>query len=377
MDTTFPLLRMVTEHYCDTPWLLDNQEDLLNTIKVTLANKDYQSQAVDALLLTFPCIIPLGNIKQWIEALRDGFDIYLGDDDLNSLGSIFLTNTQTSEIDEEVTIALRRVRKRVSPPLMLEAYINLLQLQVYRLVEGGIDDNVILSAIDLARLVNEQASYARLYRALSYAYVRRGYYDHSLKYAQMAYDYYIKQERPIEVAISAYALALNYRHKNELEHASHWLDIASENFSQTDYPRQFAVIAVEKGNIHMMNEDYQKAYQWLKIANQEVQLLDPHRRATIQHSYGIAQTDLGFYEEAEDSLNLSLRYWQDINDEHQIAHVLYALAFWAYKQELYPQALDYLDQSETIYDSIENNPFNGQIRKLIHNLRQIITDETA
>lgn len=376
MDTNFPLLQEISEHYADSMWMQAHADDVLESINEALQDTVYQSQAVDTLLRAFPYIIPLGNIKRWSEVLRDAFDIYLGEDDLNSFGGIFLTNTQTEEIDKAISVALRRVRKRISPPLMLEAYINLFQLQVYHLTDG-IDDTIILSAMDLARIVNEQASYARLNRALAYAYVRRGFYDRSMEHAKFAYAYYLKHERKIEMAISAYGIALCHRYKGNLDRASHWLDLAAENFSQTQYSRQYAVIAAEKGNLYITYEDFTEAHQWLTIANNEAQLLDPHRRATIQHSYGIVQIHLGLFEEAEDSLNLSLRYWQDINDLHQIAHLLYAFAFWAYKQEDYAGALDYLDQSETIYSSIQNNPFNGQVTALIDNLRQEIANVTG
>ena len=374
MEKTQILLTEIKDSYNNQEWLSIHSDALLESIKSALSDEGQRGEAVNSLLLTFPYILSVGNIKLWSQILRTAFDIYAGEEDFGAKSGLFWATFQTELIDKEVRAAMRRVRRLLSPTLIMDVYVNLFQLQAYRMVDS-IDEKLILAALDLGRTVNNQEAYAKLNRAFAYAFARQGEFEQALEYARLAYNYWVNTRNKVETGIVAYAMALSYRFKKELDVAEHWLIVAGENFSQTRFPGQYAIIACERGNILMMIEDYPAAYEWLTIANNEAQILDAHTRANIQHSLGIVETHLGYYEDAEDNLNLSVRYWQDVDNGNQIAHVLYAFAFLAYKQNDFDEAIRQLDESEAIYAEVRENKFNGIITSSIQSLREKINNE--
>jgi tetratricopeptide (TPR) repeat protein len=101
---------------------------------------------------------------------------------------------------------------------------------------------LVISALDLARIVNNQSAYGQLYQALAIAYNYWGKPDSGVGYARIAYGYYKRKNNKPEAGRASYNLAVAYQALDQPEDALQWINIATTLLVGIETPQAHAVL---------------------------------------------------------------------------------------------------------------------------------------
>lgn len=377
----------IMTHKRDSYWLSDN-EDLLYAHFAKIAKKgNIDSQVIDSLLQVYPYIFTYGKLKQWTKILLDILKHYNkeqahsgnGNGHSQSISEFFAYDLEPPEhAGRMIRTALRRARKRIDPVLMLELYINLFKSQIYQ-QNDSFNEDAVLAAFDLARQINDQEGYARLYQALSFAYNHWRNHDRALMYGQMAYDYWSGRKNKYETGLSAYAIGVAYRLLEQLDEAEPWLEITADFMSRANQPNQYALIAGETGLLKMQQKSYEEAISWLTLSLREYQKLEArnfYSEAIVFQSLGLANINNENLDQAEIHLGAALTYFKehDQSNGYHIGQVNHSFALLEYYRKDKKQALAYLEKA---YEASQNLPLDRKegVVKRFDNLKQAIEND--
>lgn len=360
MEIPENLLRQASQHRADSHWLSQHASDVYTTISQAFKEGAAIDDAVDSLLLVYPYVLAHGDIKRWSKLLQDGVNTLerQRNDSFGVQGSIksmYLTSAESKSLENALNAALRRARKRLKPATLLEVYINLFKSQVHRQTED-FNLEIVDSALKLARQVNDQEAYARLYQALAYAYYHWGEYDKALRQAEMAYESWLDLGSNHNAGLSAYIMAHSKTqlHQND---ALIWLERSAELLAKTDYKGQYAIIANETGMYYASLQNYAVAEQWFAIAVKEAESLNyPLALEAYRLCLGIMQTRLAKYKQAHANLTQALAYYEEARDEANTAHVYHSLAYLEGLQNNTSTAMKYAQQSLELHKRLPDTP---------------------
>lgn len=360
MEIPESFLKQATQHRADSQWLSQHAGDIYTTISQAFKDGNAIDDAVDSLLLVYPYVLPHGDIKRWSKLLQDGVNALerQRDESLDVRGSIktmYFTSAESKSLENALNAALRRARKRLKPATLLEVYINLFKSQVHRQTED-FNLEIVDSALKLARQVNDQEAYARLYQALAYAYYHWGEYDKALRQAEMAYESWLDLGSNHNAGLSAYIMA-HSKTQMRASDALAWLERSAELLAKTDYKGQYAIIANETGMYYASLQNYAVAEQWFKIAVREAESLNyPPSLEAYRHCLGLTQTHLDKYKEAHANLTQALVYYEAEGDEANAAHVYHSLAYLEGRENNISQAMDYARKSFELHKRLPDTP---------------------
>ncbi|MBC7871534.1 MAG: tetratricopeptide repeat protein [Chitinophagaceae bacterium] len=379
MNSKIDWLDQMHKKYNETEWLSQNAGQIYDVIATSANNDDTASYAFDALLLVYPHILTLGDMKRWGKLIHEVLNSALKyhakqphSIEWNTIGQLYLTSGQSKSPETAFNKPVRRATRRQNPRAILDSYIGLFKLQVYRQSELS-KPEIINSVLDLARQVNNPQLYTRLYQALAYAYHFWGEHDKAIDRGQLAYGYWTKNNNDTEAGLSAYIIAASYRALEQLDQALSWLELASSHLAKTDLVQQYFIVAAETGSIYLMWEEYPVAQQWYDIAyNEAVKLNDSLSIAYAQHCLGIAQTYLNNYEAADNNLRQSLAFWEQTRDDRQLAHIYHSIAYLEGRRGNKSKALEYLKTSENIATTLTENQARDTHSDKIARLRRAI-----
>lgn len=360
MEVSENLLRQASHHRTDSQWLSQHASEVYTTISQAFKEGDDINDAVDSLLLVYPYVLAHGDIKRWSKLLQDGVNTlaFQRDDSFNVQGSIksmYLTSAESKSLESTLNAALRRARKRLKPATLLEVYINLFKSQVHRQTDD-FNLEIVDSALKLARHVNDQEAYARLYQALTYAYYHWGEYDKALRQGEMAYESWLDLGSNHNAGLSAYIIA-HSKTQMRASDALAWLERSAELLAKTDYKGQYAIIANETGMYYASIQNYAVAEQWFAIAVKEAESLNyPLALEAYRHCLGIMQTRLAKYNQAHANLTQALAYYEAEGDEANTAHVYHSLAYLEGLQNNTSTAMKYAQQSLELHKRLPDTP---------------------
>ncbi|GEM_PF-1766663 len=379
MTSKIDWLDQIHENYNKTEWLSQNAGQIYDVIATSVNNDDTASYAFDALLLVYPHILTLGDMKRWGKLIHEVLNTalkfhakqpYAGE--WNTIEQLYLTSGQSKSPETAFNKPVRRATRRQNPRAILDSYIGLFKLQVYRQSDLS-KPEIINSVLDLARQVNNPQLYTRLYQALAYAYHFWGDHDKAIDRGQLAYNYWTKNNNDTEAGLSAYIIAASYRALEQLDQALSWMEVASGYLAKTELVQQYFIVVAETGSIYLMWEEYTVAQQWYDIAyNEALKLNDPLCIAFAQHCLGMAQTFLDQYESADDNLTKSLAFWEQTHDERQLAHIYHTIAYLEGRRGNKPKALEYLTISEKVTENLSDIPARDYHTKKINTLKRAI-----
>lgn len=364
----------------DSGWLAHHVADVYDALVYELEQDGVPDAAAERLLLVYPYVLPHGDIKRWTKLLQDTLtNIEKKTGQARKAGSgsnlslLYLLGGPSKPIETALNKALRRARQRLNPSVMLEAYINLFKSQVYRQT-AEFNSNVIVAALDLARWVNDQDSYARLHQALAYAYNFWGNYDKAIDQAHLAFPHWEKKDDPYEAGLCAYAIAFALRSTGAFDSASEWLEKAGQLLARTEYHKQYALLAYETAGLLLYQLRYEEALQWIILGIEEaIKLGEPLTLAVLQQALAVAQTYTNRYDDAIENFARAEEFWITRGDnEAQLAHLYHARAFLEGRRGKRDVALDYLDKALALYSGLPRTHFHLETVSKINKLRTAI-----
>ncbi|MDX1992195.1 MAG: hypothetical protein SF029_07390 [bacterium] len=379
MDGIAEGLTQIKTRYNDIDWLSENTARIYETITSAASQEDTASEAYDTLLLVYPYVLTAGDVKKWGKMIHDVLNTamkqYVRQNSQvtwNTLGATYMTSGASKSPETAIAKPVRRATRRQNPRAILDAYIGLLKLQVYRQTTQ-FSEELIKGALDLARQVNHPQLYARLYQALAYAYAFWGSYEKAIDQGQLAYSYWMRTGNHHEAGFSAYIIAVSHRFQNQTSEALRWLELTSHHFSKTDNAKQHALVAVETGSLYLMQGRWEAAEQWYQITLDEGKRAnDRYTIALAQHSLGIAQTFQDKFTQAEANLGASLAYWQELNDPRQLAHLHHTLAYLEGKRRNFEAGLQHLNTADKIAALLPESDFKAFLAGKVAELRKAL-----
>lgn len=363
METNVNNLDQVKAHHNNPVWIKENAGAVYDLLAKSLKQENEPGEATESLLLMYPFAVTNGEVKRWSKLLQDAilarnhYDFEkMSERSSNPIQQQFMLSEAKEEIEEEFKAAMRRARKRLKPSLILEAYIDLFKSQIYHR-ENDFTQDMVRSAIKLARQVNLPSSYGNLYLALAFAYTSSGQHHKAIDYGRMAFDYWKTTSDSINTVRSAYIISVAYRHlgsEYDLDDADRWLARAEEMLSKNaETTLQIAILA-ERGNFLIYRQDYGLAVKLfaraLKLSDR---IGDAMRTAILQHSMGIALLWEEKYDAGREYLNDSLAYWEEQDSAPQIGHVFHSIGFLEMKRGNTGEAIDLLVRGKDILESID------------------------
>jgi tetratricopeptide (TPR) repeat protein len=216
--------------------------------------------------------------------------------------------------------------------MIVAAYIGLSKLQWFEM-NAEMTGQLAEEALAAAKQINNAALKGDLHDALARAYISIADTERALGHAQTAYLYWMPQDDPVELGRIAFTLAIAYRNASLKYHApggltlaDFFLELAGQRVAGSEYASQYALMAYERGSLCHQRGEYEAAVQWYGDALDEARRLG--RRPVVavsQHGLGIAQTELGEFEQARDNLKEALGHWRGLEKEFEQASVLQAL----------------------------------------------------
>lgn len=340
------LIQQTYDNYDDSLWLTENHTDLQASIRGALRDNTLTSEAVYAVLLAYPYMIRDGlDQKLWTQIVQEVFKA-------ERTGIPGLEDIETLTLDRQIRTSLRRARKKVMPPQMLGAYINLFLSQVYK-KSLHFNTQVVLAAKDLARIVNDQKAYAELNQALAIAYNHWNQPILALNHAHLAYSYYRNKKR-YDAGKAAHSIAISHRLLSETDDALEWIEIAGDLLVNAPVSRHYGCVPCERGLIHFMRGEYEAAEQWLTNAIDEANQMEaPDIAVTARESLALAWMNNNRLDDAEDILHEVLAYHQKNNAGYDVIRVYENLGYCLNAQGNKSEALEALQKAFDIYHSLD------------------------
>jgi hypothetical protein len=181
--------------------LLDEDAGAIYDYFDTLSRQNAVSlQYVEGLLVLFPLVMPTDHHKQWIRILADIFAIVQ-----TEASDSMIQEADHSELTKAINKGLKRARKHIPLELVFDIYADLF---AYYLSRGGEHNvEVVLACYHHANLINQQATYIRMYTQLAQAYLQWTMPDKARDVALLAWQLSQKPRHSKEVlplVISAY-----------------------------------------------------------------------------------------------------------------------------------------------------------------------------
>ncbi len=376
-------LNEIPQYYQNAGWLQVNAEELFGEVVGALKSdvKEESSDAVRELLRVYPYVIHHSDVKRWSKLLQDALMSYEkkypnpGINANSRVTQLFLTAHEGDEVIEaEFAVALKRARKRIRPAMILEAYTNLLRKYVFH-QSKAFDRGIIRSALTLARQVNDQEAYARLYLSLAYVFIYLGETEKALEYGRMAHAYWTRIGDEYEIALSTYLMATVCTRNNKLDEALTWLERSDKLFNELNRPEYRGYVAYETMMIHTMKREFEPAHEWVLVALQEVKRIESdYARSTFEHAAGILKARIGELDAGRALLESSIRYWRGNKDAHNVGHTLHSMAYVEGLAGNKDVAFKHLDEAQELLSSLQENARRTQILNAVNELREAIAN---
>jgi len=346
-------LEQAQNHADDPRWLTEHEDTLYTVVKGGLRRDHEFHDAVELLMTVVPhYALVLYHPQRWspllFEALvqaQDFRDSEMQIRILTQMGEAYITRGKNDAAHEAFTIAIERAGEGHLKEMMLAAYIGLIRMQSASMGDEY-DPNLLARATALSLEIDDLGLKAFLHQSLSLAYIYRRETVDAIEHGQIAYVYWHYLGHELELAKTLYLLSAAYRFAWRLKRAEDLLQIAARSFENTAYNRQFAILAYEAGAQYVQSKDYDTAIQWLLIALREAVTIDvTHLIASSYHALGIAQTGLGYYEEAEANLKQAITKWEKLNNYYELANAHQAMGNLENKRRQPENALTWLQKA--------------------------------
>ncbi|MCB9450512.1 MAG: tetratricopeptide repeat protein [Anaerolineaceae bacterium] len=330
-------LDALRSHKEDERWLDAHGDDIQAIIRTCLSVPHKFEIGTELLIMAFPyyALYRATNTSTWIGLLIDGLlqAQEREDEEIETQlmsyvaeGRMAQGNLETAYI--AYTYVIEQAHAKANMSLELEGHTGLIWLQaIHQNKTSSLNNDLIENALNLARLLGNSETTARLYHALAAVYIQYRYSDKALEYGQMAYAYWLNRNERIGQAKVAYSLASAYRMIDRLELADSFLAIAMDVFSKTNYQRQYILTVYERGVLFWKRGLFEEAEQWLNEALVEAQKLGVNFHiASVNQALGQVYIDLDRLQDARERLKAAQVSWKDINNIYQQASVCCILA---------------------------------------------------
>lgn len=242
-------------NYRNRDWVQANADDLFDIIDNEMRDPDTVSLAAYRITLIFPHLIALvgslfqsrHDIKAWarlIDNVLCKLDITPNNRDPLRPEYVFHPLCVIQRVDHTTKVRqkTRRRRFRLNPRQMFESYLIIVMYLLFY-DEMDVPPEIIADLLALARMVNSQHHYHKLYQILAVVYTMDKNTDRAVSLGNLAFEYFNQTGNAIEAGLTALILAQVYTTMNVDDKVSHWLNIAVGQIPEAHYPLQHEEIA--------------------------------------------------------------------------------------------------------------------------------------
>lgn len=362
------ILNEISDRCRDADWLNTNADTLYNQIERQLRNRDTAVRGIDSLLLLFPCLLQRDDLLRWGKLLRQGLQVspYIERSEYDERAnarqkrSLFV---MVRRHQARPPLTRRRRRDRMEPTEILETYLLLLVGHSHL---DELDTRRIRELMDFVRTVSDPYLYAKWYQTLAYVYNDRGEARRALDCAWVAHGYFLRHDDPLEIGLTAFALAEAYQTEGDQQNAMSWLQVAREQMARTSHTLQKALLALESASVLMCNREYAEAEATARESVEHFQELDLSSHLALAHYYlALAHIFQRDYDRAREHLDRSLTLYQTLGKDHKAVSVGYALAFVEASAGHKGRALQYLRSNIDVLKTMPPGDwYDAQMRKI-------------
>jgi len=360
----------------DDDWLNENADKLYTQIERDIRHRDTLERGIGNLLTLFPYLLRREDLLRWGKLLRQAMRLspQVQKDENNS-------ERVWVQPDDDIFLMVRhhyarplptrrRRRERMEPSEILEIYLLLL-------VGHGYMDNLtphrVSDLMRLARAVNDPYLYAKFYQMLAFTYNRWGHLDQALDSAWVAYHYFNRHDEPLEIGLTAYAIAESYHQQENWQESIRWLQVSRHHLDRTAYTLQNGMVSLELASQLLCAEDFATAEAHARESAKHFQTLDlPSHLAVAYYYQALAHIYQRNYDEGREYLNRSLTLYQTIGNEERAITVGYVLAFTEASAGYKNKALQYLYHNLERLNTLPASKWQDNQRSRIEKLIQAI-----
>ncbi|NWG18626.1 MAG: hypothetical protein HXY41_18550 [Chloroflexi bacterium] len=353
-------LHRVENHLQVSDWLLRYEQKLFEIIGTELSKPCCFLDAAALLVNVFPFYgLVRSQARRWWPLLMDALNDAqtLRDSEiqillLTQLGESYAMSGKPSAARTAFELAAWRAGERRLTEMWLAAYIGMVRLQTFYL-NKNYDPELLNKVANLMTETQDALLIGMAQQTLATAYVFIEEWTLALEYSQAAFLYWLRVGETLYLAQTAFLIAVIYRKMRRFALAKQFFQLSRNASANTGYVRHNGLSAYEQGVLSLEQQDYAAARNWFQSAYGAFKNLEgPYDIAMSHHSLGLAETGLGLLESARENLIIGASYWEQLENDYELANAYQALAYLEGRAGNIEAGLKWLEKADKVWGRV-------------------------
>ena len=374
--STYVILDELSDRCRDDDWLNTNADTLYSQIDRDLRHRDTLERGVSALIVLVPWLVRREDLLRWGKLLRQA---------LRASPEVHVDEQESERFwvqqDNGVLLMIRhhyarplpwrrRRRERMEPSEILEIYMLLLIGHGYL---EKLTPDAVRDILRLTRAVNDPYLYAKFYQLLAFTYNRWRQFNQALDCAWVALDYFNRHDDPLEIGLTAFALAATHHASEDWEESIRWLQVARHHLDRTTHSLQKGLVTLELTSQLLCIQDNATAEKYARESVGLFQGQDLSTHLALAYYYlALAHIYQRSYNESREYLDRALALYQTTGNEEKAITVGYTLAYVEASAGYKSRALQYLYNNLEALNTLAPGKWHDAQRSRIERLIEAI-----